>query len=80
MYPTDEVANLNAANVAMRKGDLKAAERYLSKAGNGAEALYARGVYAVLTNDYPTARNYFGQAQAKGVAQAAETLKEIENQ
>lgn len=80
MYPNDEVANLNAANVAMRKGDLKAAERYLAKAGNGGEALYARGVYAVLTNDYPTARNYFGQAQTKGVAQAAETLKEIENQ
>ena len=79
IYPNDEVANLNAANVAMQKGDLKAAERYLAKAGNSGEARYARGVYAVLNKDWQAARNWLQQAQEEGVAQAAMALKEIED-
>lgn len=79
MYPNDEVANLNAANIAMQKKQLDAAKRYLAKAGNSAEAIYARGVYAVLTNDLEGAKTYLGQAQAKGISQASVTLKEIEN-
>lgn len=80
MYPNDEVANLNAANIAMQKKQLDAAKRYLAKAGNSAEAIYARGVYAVLTNDLEGAKTYLEQAQVKGISQAAVTLKEIENQ
>ena len=49
MYPEDTAANLNAANTAMQKGDLKNAEHYLRKAGESPEALYARGAYAMLT-------------------------------
>ena len=46
MFPNDETANLNAANVAMARGDLARAERYLSKAGNSSEAVYARRILA----------------------------------
>ena len=60
MYPDDEVANLNAANSAMQKGDLKSAGRYLQKAGESPEALYARGEYAMLTEEYETAAVYWG--------------------
>ncbi len=31
MFPDDEVANLNAANAAMARGDMKNAEYYLKK-------------------------------------------------
>ena len=50
MYPEDTAANLNAANTAMQKGDLKNAEHYLRKAGESPEALYARGAYAGVRN------------------------------
>ena len=55
MYPGDETANLNAANAAMQRNDLPAAEKYLSRAGSSAEAEYARGVYAMLAGDYAKA-------------------------
>lgn len=67
VYPHSEVANLNAANAAMDIEDLKKAKRHLDKAGDSAEAVYARGVYAGLTQDYAAAQDLFVQA-----AQAAE--------
>lgn len=67
VYPHSEVANLNAANAAMDIEDLKKAKRHLDKAGDSAEAVYARGVYAGLTQDYAAAQDLFIQA-----AQAAE--------
>lgn len=78
MYPNDEIANLNAANAAMRRGDNDAAERYLSKAGNSPEVTYAFGALAIRNNDYATARKYMEQAQKAGVSQAAETLAELD--
>lgn len=48
MYPNDEIANLNAANAAMMRGDLILAEKYLAKAGNNEKADYARGILARL--------------------------------
>lgn len=78
MFPEDETANLNAANTAMGLGDLKNAERYLAKAGTGAEAVYARAVYAALNNDYETAGRLFAEAQQRGVKQAEAALKQLE--
>lgn len=78
MYPDDEVTNLNAANTAMRKGDLPAAARYLQKAGNSPQAIYARGVYAMLTEDYAKARTLMEDAQAQGVAEAGSVLEQLE--
>lgn len=75
MYPTDEHANLNAANAALRRGDLKRAETYLAKAGNSAEAVYARGAHAILSEDYDSARTLLKQAESMGLQQATETLK-----
>jgi len=78
MYPDDPVANLNAANAAIRRGDNAAAERYLAKAGDSPEAIYARGALAVRTGDYDTARRYLNQARSLGVRQAEDTLRELE--
>lgn len=79
MYPTDETANLNAANAAMRRGDLDGAERYLAKAGQSPEAVYTRGALAIRKQDYDTARRYLGEAKALGVEQAGITLDELNN-
>ena len=70
MYPADAQANLNAANAAMQKGDLMRAAQYLQKAGNSAEAVYARGVQAALSEDYPVAFEHLASAHAHGVQQA----------
>lgn len=79
MFPNDETANLNAANAAMRRGDHAGAERYLAKAGDSPEAVYARGALAIRTGDYETARRYLNEAKDAGVQQAAATLEELEN-
>lgn len=75
MYPGDPVANLNAANTAMQRGDNSAAARYLAKAGDSPEATYARGVLQVLEGDYEAARLYLEAACDAGIQQAADTLR-----
>lgn len=82
MYPSSEVANLNAANVALGRKDLDSAARYLDKAGDTPEATYARGVLEALKGNYDAARSYFQQAARLKVADAPaalEQLDEIEN-
>lgn len=74
-YPDNEVANLNAANSAMSKGNLKAAKGYLDKAGNSQEAYYARGVYDALTKNYQSALSNF--AKAPKVAQAKKAAERV---
>lgn len=78
MFPEDATANLNAANSAMGRGDMKNAERYLTKAGDDARAVYARGVFAALSGDYDEAARLFGAAESEGIAEAAEALRQIE--
>ncbi len=77
MFPDDATANLNAANIAMSKGDLTAAQRYLAKAGNAPEAVYARGVHAALSGNYEQAELCFGEAGQRGIAEAEEALRRI---
>lgn len=74
MYPSDPVANLNAANVAISVGNYKAAKKYLDKAGDSVEAVYTRGLYCMATEDYDKAEEYLKEAGDKGVAQAAEMI------
>ena len=77
MYPNDEIANLNAANAAIRRDDFAAARRYLDKAGDSAEAVYARGALAIRKKDYDTARRYLSKAKEMGLEKAALTLEEL---
>ena len=78
MYPEDTAANLNAANTAMQKGDLKNAEHYLRKAGESPEALYARGAYAMLTEEYETAAGYLQEAEKAGIRETREALEQLQ--
>ncbi len=77
MFPKDEVANLNAANAAIRNDNYDIAQKYLDRAGNSPEAVYARGALAIRKNDYKTAATYFEKAEKMGLEQATATLKEM---
>lgn len=77
MFPNDKIANLNAANAAIRQDDHKAARRYLDKAGDSAEAAYARGALAIREKDYKTAAMYLGKARKMGLEKAVTTLAEL---
>lgn len=77
LFPDDETANLNAANAAIRRDEFAKARRYLAKAGNSAEAFYARGSLAVREGDLEAARRYFDDAKTLGLDKAAKTLEEL---
>lgn len=70
MYPNDEVANINAANVALRSRDDKAAERFLTHAGDTAEAENARGILHLLRGETEAAAASFARAAHEGLQQA----------
>ena len=70
MYPNDEVANLNAATVALMRGDSVTAERLLKKAGKREEAEFTRGEFEALHGDKDKALQIF-----KKLADSAESLK-----
>lgn len=78
MYPDSEVANLNAANAAMGRGDYTAAARYLAKAGDDPTVIYAAGVLTALQGDYDTAREKFEAAARLRVADAPAALRQLE--
>ena len=77
MFPDDATANLNAANTALQRRDMKNAERYLKKAGDTPEATYARGLYAALNADYAEAERLFARAQETGIAAASDALTQV---
>lgn len=74
IHPDSQAANLNAASVALKAGNLDDAERYLARAGNSAAALYSRGLLAMARKDYATAELMLGQASKAGFAKATELL------
>lgn len=77
MFPEDPVANLNAANVAMQKGDYKAAAAYLDRAADLPETLYARGVLAAIHEDYEAAVKWFKMAEDEGLKAAADEAAKL---
>ena len=78
LYPDDATANLNAAYTAINRRDMKRAAACLAKAGHSPEAVYARGVYALLTDNEAEARPLLEKAGKMGVTEAATALKLME--
>lgn len=68
LFPNEPVANLNAANAAMQRGDLVGASRYLERAGSTPQAMYARGVLAALNGDFETALRQVQNALDAGLS------------
>ena len=77
MYPDDPVANLNAANSAINRKDYRSAMRFLEKAGDSPEAVYARGMLEYNLKENDAAKRYLEEASKLGVSQAATTLEEM---
>ena len=78
VYPQDQVANLNAANVAMSRGDKVSARKFLSKAGGSAHAEYARGILEALERNFDAARQHFKAAKDGGIAESEAALSQLE--
>ena len=77
IYPRDEAAALNAANVSMARGDMAAAGRYLGAAGDTPEAVYTRGVMAARTGDLDRAATLLDAAAAAGLDIAREQAADL---
>ena len=77
MFKDNEIANLNAANTALRQGHFDAADRYLAKAGNTPQADYLRGVAAALRQDYTTALPAFERASRAGFKAATDAIDQM---
>ena len=61
MYPDNPVANINAANAALQRKDYVTAEKYLSRAGDSPEAVYARGSLAFSQGQYDKSESLMRQ-------------------
>ena len=91
VYPAEETANINAANVAMQRGDYHSAQKFLDRIGRSEEAEYARGNLACLMENekfredrnYAEAVKHFHRvidgANPTLSAKAQEALKRIES-
>lgn len=75
MYPDNAVANINAANAALQRKDFVSAERYLDRAGDSQEAIYARGALAFLKEEYDKAEQLMKEASS--IPASKSTLNEI---
>lgn len=78
IYPDDCDANINAANLSMEDGDLSAAARYASKAGDTPAAVYTRGVLASMQGDLTRAAECLRIAAGMGMAEAQKQLNALE--
>lgn len=78
IYGSDPVANLNAANVAMGRGDYAKARSYLDAAGHSPSATHARGVLYMLEGNFEAAMPLLERAKAAGIGQASVNLSEME--
>ena len=77
MFPESEIANVNAACVALENGNMKDAARFLANAGDLPEAKNARGVFAAMNGDIEAASELF--AQASSLEAARNNYKKIKN-
>lgn len=79
VYPTDPMANLNAANTALRQGDVLLAKEYLKRVDNNLpQALNLRGIIALTEGHYEVARELFTTAAQQGCTEAKSNLKLME--
>lgn len=79
VYPDNDVVNINAANASMSLGNLDAAQRYLSRTGDGAVARYTKGVLCALQGDWEGAVMFFTSAKASGVPEADGALEQAKH-
>lgn len=77
MFPDDPAANLNMAIIALQRNELDVVEGYLAKAGSGARADYARGIYQAKLGNADAAASHLERAAAAGVTEAADAMEQL---
>lgn len=79
LYPDNAESNINAAGVAMLRGQTEQAEKYLGKWLTDPRAFNNLGVLYMLKGDYSKAEVYLKMAQSQGVEQATRVLTYMSN-
>ncbi len=77
VYPDNEDASLNAANAAIKSGDLKTAQSLLEKAGDTDLTNYAKGVTSYLNGDITQAKSYLEKSASMGLSGASDLLNKL---
>lgn len=77
LYPDYAEANVNAAGVALMRGDLQKAAGYLKGLDTDARAYNNYGVLYMLMGEHAKAEVYLRMAEAQGVREAANALAEL---
>ena len=77
VFPADNTCNLNRASALMQAGDTAGAKAYLDKAGEGAEAVYSRGVWYALRGNIQQAVPFFSKANDMGYPKAEAAIRTI---
>lgn len=78
MYPEDPTANINAAAMELKRGNVDEALRYLERSDkSSAAAQNNQGVYHLLKGELDQAAACFNQAKASGAEQAVANLEEV---
>ncbi len=78
MFPTDTVANMNAAAIVLEKGDLAAAHRYLDAYQQVPLSWNNQGVMYMIEGDYEKAKDFLTKAQMQGIREAKQNLDLLE--
>ncbi|MDR1865577.1 MAG: DUF3868 domain-containing protein [Bacteroidales bacterium] len=77
-FPNNEIANLNAAAVALDKRDLEKAEEYLNKADNRTPEYFNNlGVLYMLREEFGKSREMLMEAKKRGVKAADHNLLQL---
>ncbi len=78
MFPTDTIANINAAAIVLEKGDIATAHRYLDSYQQVPQSWNNQGVMYMLEGNYAKAKDFLTKAQAQGSQEAKQNLELLE--
>ena len=79
LFPDNAEANIDAAGVALLRGDLKLAAKYLKSWQTDSRAYCNLGVLNMLQGDFQKAEVYLQMAEAAGVKEATSALNYLHN-
>lgn len=79
LFPDNAEANIDAAGVALLRGDLKLAAQYLKSWQTDSRAYCNLGVLNMLQGDFQKAEVYLQMAEAAGVKEATSALNYLHN-
>ena len=78
MYPQDPIANINAAAMELKRGNVDQAQRYLQRSDASSAAVQNnKGVYYLLKGDLAEAESCLNKAKSLGSTEAVANLEEL---